>query len=143
MIKYYDIVSRLKAAIENIERVNKCEHGTFDEISLQRAKVFPYTHFDVVAGTPTDNTFSYDIPIMCMSQVREIGESDNKLDVLNEQLIVINQIVNFFRVNGELYPDYQLEGEPTFQKFENDHKSDFAGWDTTLTIVTNNDLPPC
>ena len=66
---------------------------------------------------------------------------DNKQDILNTQLTVINGLQSTLR-RGDLYTDlYQLTQDATAQLFQDQYENLLTGWTTDLNIlIPNNDM---
>jgi hypothetical protein len=66
---------------------------------------------------------------------------DNKQDVLNTQLTVVNGLQSTLR-RGDLYSDlYQLSSDATAQLFQDKYENLLTGWTMSLNVlIPNNDM---
>jgi len=74
-------------------------------------------------------------------QRNSIYGSDNKQDILNSMLSVINGLQSSLRRGGMNENNYEINDSPTATQFEDRFESLLAGWSLTLNVeIPNNSI---
>lgn len=156
MKEFYDIVDKLYAELDSSDFVNTVTFGNIMDVDLSKQSIFPLSHINIQEATFEQHTIRFSIQVIAMDIVNESKEDkfsdnskpyqglDNKQDVLNTQLSVINKLQSKLR-RGELdYDGYVLDTDATATMFEDRFENLLAGWALNLTIsIPNNNITVC
>lgn len=151
MREYYDLVDKLNTYLEGSPSVNTVTFGDIFKVDLSKQTIFPLAHVNVQDVTFSNHIMTFSIQVICMDIVNENKDDklaaasspyrglDNKHDVFNTQLAVINGLQSSLR-RGDLFEDrYQLVSDASANQFEDRFENLLAGWSMNLTIEVPND----
>ena len=151
MREYYDLVDKLNTYLDGSPSVNTVTFGDIFKVDLSKQTIFPLAHVNVQDVTFSDHIMTFNIQVICMDIVNENKDDklaaasspyrglDNKHDVFNTQLTVINGLQSSLR-RGDLFEDrYQLVSDASANQFEDRFENLLAGWSMNLTIEVPND----
>ena len=151
MREYYDLVDKLNTYLEGSPSVNTVTFGDIFKVDLSKQTIFPLAHVNVQDVTFSNHIMTFSIQVICMDIVNENKDDklaaasspyrglDNKHDVFNTQLTVINGLQSSLR-RGDLFEDrYQLVSDASANQFEDRFENLLAGWSMNLTIEVPND----
>ena len=151
MREYYDLVDKLNTYLDGSPSVNTVTFGEIFKVDLSKQTIFPLAHVNVQDVTFSDHIMTFNIQVICMDIVNENKDDklaaasspyrglDNKHDVFNTQLTVINGLQSSLR-RGDLFEDrYQLVSDASANQFEDRFENLLAGWSMNLTIEVPND----
>ena len=147
---YYIVTKTIKEQLELDKFVNTVNTGTIDEVLLNKADLYPYSHIIVNNSSYNGSTWSFNLSVICMDIVDlskdEVTDiflgNDNQQDVLNTQLAVINRMLETLR-RGANTKDYILDGAPNCEPFVDRFEHGVAGWTVTFDILVPNDMTVC
>ena len=66
MTTFYDIIYKIKAALEADPRVNTVSYGTIDLQALDKHTNYSLSHFNIVNTSYTSNMIEITINLLCM-----------------------------------------------------------------------------
>jgi hypothetical protein len=126
------------------------------DVDLAKQSIFPLSHINIQDAVFGEHTITFSIQVIAMDLVDESKEDkfdtdsipyqglDNKHDVLNTQLAVINRLQSKLR-RGDLNDDnYVLDTDATATMFEDRFENLMTGWALTLSIsIPNNVVTVC
>jgi hypothetical protein len=151
MKSYYDLVDKLNTYLSGSPSVNTVTFGDIFKVDLSKQTIFPLAHVNIQDVTFSDRIMTFTVQVVCMDIVDENKEDklatdsvphtglDNKHDIFNTQLTVINGLQSALR-RGDLFEDrYQLVSDASANQFEDRFENLLAGWSMTLTIEVPND----
>jgi len=151
MREYYDLVDKLYTYLNGSPSVNTVTFGDIFKVDLSKQTIFPLAHVNIQDVTFSNQIMTFNIQVICMDIVDENKEDkleaasspyrglDNKHDVFNTQLTVINGLQSSLR-RGDLFEDrYQLVSDASANQFEDRFENLLAGWSMNLTIEVPND----
>tara|TARA_R100001440_G_scaffold32833_1_gene51670 strand:- start:554 stop:1009 length:456 start_codon:yes stop_codon:yes gene_type:complete len=151
MTAYYNIIDKLKTALEAEPFVNTVSFGNIYDIDLSKQSIFPLSHIIVNQAVISAPTTTFNVTIMCMDVVDNpktenasafLGNS-NEQDILNTQLNVAARITSKL-MRGDLFSDlFQLEGTATCEPFNERFENSLTGWAITFDITTPTDMTIC
>lgn len=153
-MSFYDITTKIREHLIANKQVNTVTEGDIFEVDLNKQTIFPLSHIITNNVTFNENNISYSMSILFMDVVdvskadpRDEDEIfygvDNKHDILNTQLLVANDLVTHLK-RADLYRDnYQINGTPTCEPFEDRFENLLVGWNMSLTIDVPNDFTIC
>lgn len=151
MREYYDLVDKLNTYLEGSPSVNTVTFGDIFKVDLSKQTIFPLAHVNIQSVTFSEHIMTFSIQVICMDIVDESKKDrfaddsipyqglDNKHDIFNTQLTVINGLQSSLR-RGDLFEDrYQLVSDASANQFEDRFENLLAGWSMDLTIEVAND----
>ena len=156
MKEFYDLIDKIYEELNSSEFVNTVTFGNIMDVDLSKQSIFPLSHINIQDAVFGDHTITFSIQVIAMDLVDESKEDrfasnsvpykglDNKHDVLNTQLAVINRLQSKLR-RGDLNDDnYVLDTDATATMFEDRFENLMTGWALTLSIsIPNNDVIVC
>jgi len=156
MREFYDLIDRIYEELNSSEFVNTVTFGNIMDVDLSKQSIFPLSHINIQDAIFGDHTITFSMQVIAMDLVDESKEDkfnsdstpykglDNKHDVLNTQLTVINRLQSKLR-RGDLNDDnYVLDTDATATMFEDRFENLMAGWALNLTIsIPNNSIISC
>jgi len=153
MNTYYEIVDKLHAYLDANPFVNTITFGDIFKVDLSKKTIFPLSHISIQEASFSDTFIKFSIQVLAMDIVDDANTDklsddsipyrglDNKQDVFNTQLEVINGLQLSLR-RGDLFNDnYQLTSDATATQFEDRFENLLAGWSLNLTIEVPNTTP--
>ena len=151
MREYYDLVDKLHTYLNGSPSVNTVTFGDIFKVDLSKQTIFPLAHVNIQSVTFSEHIMTFSIQVICMDVVDESKKDrfaddsipyqglDNKHDVFNTQLTVVNGLQSSLR-RGDLFEDkYQLVSDASANQFEDRFENLLAGWSMDLTIEVAND----
>lgn len=156
MKEFYDLIDKLYEELNSNDFVNTVTFGNIMDVDLAKQSIFPLSHINIQDAVFGEHTITFSMQVIAMDLVDETKEDkfsatsepqkglDNKHDVLNTQLGVINRLQSKLR-RGDLNDDnYVLDTDATATMFEDRFENLMAGWALNLTIsIPNNDIIVC
>lgn len=156
MKEFYDLIDKIYEELNSSEFVSTVTFGNIMDVDLSKQSIFPLSHINIQDAVFGEHTITFSIQVIAMDLVDESKEDrfasnsvpykglDNKHDVLNTQLAVINRLQSKLR-RGDLNDDnYVLDTDATATMFEDRFENLMTGWALTLSIsIPNNDVIVC
>lgn len=148
---FYDLTTKIKDILQADENVNTVTFGDITEVDLNKQTIFPLSHIMINNVTDNGQTLSYNISVMAMDLVDTSKDAttnifvgnDNRQDVLNTQLSVLNRLHQKLRKGLPHQDGYHLEGTASLEAFYDRFENELAGWVSTFTVVTMNNIDIC
>lgn len=149
MNAYYNITDSIKDYLEAQNSINTVKLGVISEVDLAKQTIYPLGHIIVGDVAFQDGTSTFDVTVLCMDSVYtpevdplDVDEPffgvDNKQDVYNTMLAVVNGLQKTLK-DGTLYQsNYQLDGEPVASPFEDNFGNLLTGWSLDFTVIMPN-----
>src|SRR5210317_1564794 len=121
MKEFYDLVDDIYEALISNSFVNTVTFGNIMDVDLSRQSIFPLSHINIQDAVFGEHTITFSIQVIAMDMVDESKDDrfstdavphrglDNKHDVLNTQLAVINSLQSSLRRGGLNSDNYVLE----------------------------------
>ena len=150
-MSYYNILTKLKAELDNDPFTNTTTNGDLNEVDLSKQTIFPLTHIIVNNATFRDNIIQYNISILAMDIVdiskdettdKFIG-NDNEHDIFNTQIALLNRLYEKLRRGNLFDENYQIEGTPNCEPFTDRFENKLCGWTMTFNLIIPNDMTVC
>jgi hypothetical protein len=156
MKEFYDLIDKIYEELNSSEFVSTVTFGNIMDVDLSKQSIFPLSHINIQDAVFGEHTITFSIQVIAMDLVDESKEDkfdtdsipyqglDNKHDVLNTQLAVINRLQSKLR-RGDLNDDnYVLDTDATATMFEDRFENLMTGWALTLSIsIPNNVVTVC
>ncbi len=148
---FYDLTTKIKDILQADENTNTVTFGDITEVDLNKQTIFPLSHIMINNVSDNGQTLSYNISVMAMDIVDTSKEpttdifvgNDNRQDVLNTQLSVLNRLHQKLRKGTPHQDGYHLEGTASLEAFYDRFENELAGWVSTFTVVTMNNIDIC
>lgn len=151
MNQFYLVVDFLRQRLENNPNNNTVIFGRTNEKDLYKKSIYPLTHINPVSAPMTSSQVSYfSFEIACLDQ-RDISKSiaidkfegnDNFQDNLNITYTILNDLVNYIRIQNN---NYNIEIESVSDATPiifNDYNL-LDGWFITITLKIPNNQSVC
>ena len=156
MKEFYDLIDAIYAELNSNPFVNTVTFGDIMKVDLSKQTIFPLSHITIRSATFNEHTVDFELQVMSMDIVDESKEDkfssdsvpykglDNKHDVLNTQLAVINKLQSELRYGSLNEDNYILDASATATMFEDRFENLITGWALSLSISTpNNKISIC
>ena len=148
---FYDLTTKIKDILQADENVNTVTFGDITEVDLNKQTIFPLSHIMINNVTDNGQTLSYNISVMAMDLVDTSKDAttdifvgnDNRQDVLNTQLTVLNRLHQKLRKGTPHQDGYHLEGTASLEAFYDRFENQVAGWAASFDVLIANDILIC
>ena len=150
MKTYYDLIDNIYTYLNGNENVTTVTFGDIMEVDLSKQSIFPLSHVNVNDVTFSDHTMTFGINVIVMDIVDEDKDDkqseafpyrglDNKQDILNTMLTVINGLQSSLRRGGMQTNDYELLETANATLFQDRFENLMTGWSLVVNIEVPND----
>ena len=156
MIAYYELVENLKIHLQADAEVNTVKIGSVSEADLNKRAIFALANILVVNATFMSGVVTFDVTVSVMDLVDENKEGldnlpaaerwkgwDNRQDVLNTTLSVLERLHNSIRKGTLSEYGYEVDEDMLAEPFEDSFENLLTGWSTTFTITIPNTIQNC
>jgi len=152
MKTYYDLIDNIYSYLNGNENVTTVTFGDIMEVDLSKQSIFPLSHINVNDVTFSDHIMTFGINVIVMDIVDEDKDDkqsealpyrglDNKQDILNTMLTVVNGLQSSLRRGGMQKNNYELLESANATLFEDRFENLLTGWSLVLNIeVPNNEM---
>jgi len=156
MKEFYDLIDTIYTELNSSDFVSTVTFGNIMDVDLSKQSIFPLSHINIQDAIFSDHIITFTIQVIAMDIVDESKEDrfgsssvpykglDNKHDVLNTQLSVINRLQSKLR-RGDLNDNnYVLDSDATATLFEDRFENLLTGWALNLKVsIPNNVVTVC
>ena len=149
MKEYYDLIKNIYEYLIGNNNINTVTSGDLLEVDLAKQTIFPLAHIIVNDVTFSNHQMTFSINVIAMDVVDEHNDdkqernsvygSDNKQDILNSMLSVVNGLQSSLRRGKMKDNDYEINDTPTATQFEDRFENLLAGWSIVLNVEVPND----
>ena len=149
MKEYYNLIDNIYTYLSGTNNINTVTYGDIFDVDLAKQTIFPLAHIIVNDVTFSDHFMTFSINVICMDVVDETKEdkqqrnsiygSDNKQDILNSMLSVVNGLQSSLRRGGMNDNNYEINDSPTATQFEDRFENLLTGWSLLLNVEIPND----
>jgi hypothetical protein len=150
MTSFYDVINAIKTYLEGNNSVSTVTFGDLLEVDLNKQTIFPLSHLTVRDVSFSDHVMTFTVNVMALDIVEETKEnakeqvepfygSNNKQDVLNTQLMVLNGLQSSLRRGGLFQQDFVVDGDLTASLVEERFENLLSGWEMNITLEVPND----
>lgn len=152
MKTYYNLIDNIYNYLIGNNNINTVTFGDIMEVDLSKQTIFPLSHVNVNEVTFDDYKMTFSLNVIVMDIVDEDKDDkqdktkphlglDNKQDILNTMLTVINGLQSSLRRGGMETNDYELNETATASLFEDRFENLLTGWSMVINIeVPNNEM---
>lgn len=152
MKTYYKLIDALYTYLNGNISIHTVTFGDLLEVDLSKQSIFPLAHIGISNITFQEYIMTVSLNVIVMDMVDE--DKDNKLDkvdphlgldnthdIHNTLLNVMNGLQSSLRRGGMYDANYEIEGNPVAQLFEDRFENKVTGWSMTVNInMPNNDM---
>ena len=148
---FYDLTTKIKDILQADENTNTVTFGDITEVDLNKQTIFPLVHVMINNASFETNVVRFNVSLIAMDIVN-ISKAEttdvfkgntNEQDVLNTQLSVLNRMHQKLRKGTPHQDGYHLEGAASLEAFYDRFENELAGWVSTFTVVTMNNIDIC
>ena len=154
MISYYRATELIKEHLIADRDINTVIIGNLDEIDLNKQQIYPLAHILVGSSNSINGTVNFDITVSCMDvvditkkDIRDENEVykgiDNKQDVLNTQLAVLENLETSIRKGTLQELGLELLSDVTREPFEDRFANLLTGWSAVFDLSIPNEIQGC
>ena len=152
MKTYYNLIDNIYNYLIGNNSIKTVTFGAILEVDLSKQTIFPLAHVGVNDVTFSDHVMNFSINVIVMDIVDESKDDkqnvakphlglDNKQDILNTMLTVVNGLQSSLRRGGMESNSYELNESATASLFEDRFENLLTGWSMVLNIeVPNSDM---
>ena len=152
MKTYYDLVDNIYNYLIGNNEINTVTFGDVMDVDLSRHTIFPLAHVNITSATFDEHFLTFNMNVIAMDIVDESKEDknsvakphlglDNKHDILNSMLSVVNGLQSSLRRGGMETNNYELNETATATLFEDRFENLLTGWSMEMNImIPNNDM---
>jgi hypothetical protein len=151
MTSFYDVINSIKTYLQGNNSVNTVTFGDLLEVDLNKQTIFPLSHLTVRDVSFSDHTMTFTVNVMAFDVVDETKQNDkeqvepfygnnNKQDVLNTQLMVLNGLQSSLRRGGLFQQDFIVDNNLTATLIEERFDNLLAGWEMDITVEVPNNV---
>ena len=152
MVQVYKLLDSIKDKLRANPNVHTVSFGDITDVDLANTTIYPLVHFNIDNAVISDRTITFNIQVMACDIVdysKDYAQgdifygNDNKHEILNTQLQVINDVIMHLR-RGSLYDEQMfLSSDVTATPFLERFKDMVAGWGVDIPITMKNDFGLC
>tara|TARA_R110002020_G_scaffold351524_2_gene564709 strand:+ start:423 stop:878 length:456 start_codon:yes stop_codon:yes gene_type:complete len=151
MTAYYNIIDKLKTALEAEPFVNTVSYGNIYDIDLSKQTIFPLSHIMVNQTSISAPTTTFNVTVMVMDIVDNPKTEDvspflgnsNEQDILNTQLNVASRLVSKL-MRGDLFSElFQVEDTAVCEPFNERFENSLTGWAVTFDVTVPTNMTVC
>ena len=152
MKTYYKLIDALYAYLNGSQSIHTVTFGDLLEVDLSKQSIFPLAHIGISNITFQEYIMTVSLNVIVMDIVDDDKDDkqdktephlglDNTHDIHNTLLNVINGLQSSLRRGGMYDANYEIEGNPVAQLFEDRFENKVTGWSMTVNInMPNNDM---
>ena len=152
MKTYYDLIDYIFNYLNGNNSINTVTIGDIMDVDLAKQTIFPLAHINVQSVTFDEYLVTFNINVIAMDIVNEDKDDklslakphlglDNKQDILNTMLTVINGLQSSLRRGGLYDANVEIDSPASATLFEDRFESLMTGWSMNLVInMPNNDM---
>jgi hypothetical protein len=150
MTSFYDVIKSIKTYLEGNNSVSTVTFGNILDVDLNKQTIFPLSHLTVRNVVFSDYTMSFTVNVLCVDVIDNTKENnkeqvepffghDNKQDVLNTQLMVLNGLQSSLRRGGLFQQKFILDDNISAELVEESFENTLSGWAMDISIEVPND----
>lgn len=150
MREYYNLIDNIYDVLIADNSINTVTSGDIFDVDLSKQTIFPLAHISTSEVSFGEGFISFSVNVIAMDIVDEFKddkqatenpqyESDNKQDVLNTMLTVINRLQGSVRQGSLNANGYEMAGDATASKFEDRFENLLTGWSLNMVMEIRND----
>lgn len=152
MKTYYNLVDHIYKYLNGHESINTVNIGDVLEVDLAKHTIFPLANLQISSVTFDEHIVTFSVNVIAMDIVDEDKDDkqslsephlglDNKQDILNSMMTVVNGLQSSLRRGGLYDLNVEIDTPASATLFEDRFENLLTGWSMTLDIVMpNNDM---
>jgi len=152
MKTYYKLIDALYSYLNGNQSIHSVTFGDLLEVDLSKQSIFPLAHIGISNITFQEYIMTVSLNVIVMDMVDDDKDDkqdlsdphlglDNTHDIHNTLLNVVNGLQSSLRRGGMYDDNFEIEGNPVAQLFEDRFENKVTGWSMTVNInMPNNDM---
>lgn len=152
MKTYYQLIDYIFNYLNGNNSINTVTIGDIMEVDLAKQTIFPLAHINVQSVTFEEYLVTFNINVIAMDIVNEDKDDklslekphlglDNKQDILNTMLTVVNGLQSSLRRGGLYDANVEIDSPASATLFEDRFENLMTGWSMNLVVnMPNNDM---
>jgi hypothetical protein len=152
MKTYYNLIDKLFTYLSGSHSIHTVTFGDLLEVDLSKQSIFPLAHVGISSISFQEYIMTVSLNVIVMDMVDEDKEDkqgrtkphlglDNTHDIHNSLLNVVNGLQSSLRRGGLYDEQYEIDGTPVAQIFEDRFENKVTGWSMEVNInIPNNDM---
>ncbi len=153
MKEYYNLVDAIFGYLDGNETITTVTFGDILDLDMSNETIFPLSHVNINNISFESHLINFSVDVLAIDIVDETNEdriatdkphlgTDNRQDILNSMLSVINGLQSSLRRGGLEMEGFVVLEDPTASIFEDRVGSLLTGWSLNMNIqVENNTIP--
>jgi len=153
MKEYYNLVDAIFGYLNGNETITTVTFGDIFDLDMSNQTIFPLAHVTIGDVAFEDRLVNFSVNVLVMDIVDETKDDrlatdkphlgmDNKQDILNSMLSVVNGLQSSLRRGGLEENGFVMTENPLANIFEDRIGSLLTGWSINLSVqVQNNTIP--
>jgi hypothetical protein len=156
MISYYQLVESLATHLQSDSEINTVMIGGLDGVDLNKRSIFGMAHIGVTSASFINGVVRFVVDVTVMDLVDETKEGieniphaerwkgvDNKQDVLNNMLAVLERLDKAIKNDSLTYSGFDVVTDESAEPFEDRFENLLTGWSKSFTIDVPNTVQNC
>lgn len=152
MKTYYQLIDYIFNYLNGNDSINTVTIGDIMDVDLAKQTIFPLAHINVQSVTFDEYLVTFNINVIAMDIVNEDKDDklslakphlglDNKQDILNTMLTVVNGLQSSLRRGGLYDANVEIDSPASATLFEDRFENLMTGWSMNLVVnMPNNDM---
>lgn len=151
MNTFYRLTTAVKNYLLSHNNINTVRIGNLSDIDLDKQNIYPLAQIIVEETSFEESVTKFNMKVLAMDAVRETNTAqedvadlflgiDNKQDVYNSMLAVVNGLQTNLKRGLLWKSDFQLDGSPTATPFEDAYGNLLTGWMLDFTLIIPNTI---
>ena len=152
MKTYYQLIDYIFNYLNGNDSINTVTIGDIMDVDLAKQTIVPLAHINVQSVTFDEYLVTFNINVIAMDIVNEDKDDklslakphlglDNKQDILNTMLTVVNGLQSSLRRGGLYDANVEIDSPASATLFEDRFENLMTGWSMNLVVnMPNNDM---
>jgi hypothetical protein len=147
---YYNLVDHMYKYLNGHESINTVNIGDVLDVDLAKQTIFPLANIQIASVTFEEHIVTFSVNIVAMDIVDEDKDDkqstvkphlglDNKQDILNSMMTVVNGLQSSLRRGGLYDLNVEIDTPASATLFEDRFENLLTGWSMSLDIIMPND----
>jgi hypothetical protein len=147
---YYNLVDHMYKYLNGHESINTVNIGDVLDVDLAKQTIFPLANIQIGSVTFEEHIVTFSVNIIAMDIVDEDKDDkqstakphlglDNKQDILNSMMTVVNGLQSSLRRGGLYDLNVEIDTAASATLFEDRFENLLTGWSMSLDIIMPND----
>ena len=149
MNSYYSLTEKIKDYLISHSQINTVVIGNISDVDLAKQTLYPLAQIIVDRGSFIGSTLQFNVIVMVLDSVVQSNEDpllsnditkgmDNKQDVFNSTLAVLNGLQHNLKQGRLFSTNYQLGGNASIVPMESVYGNLLSGWRMDVSVLLPN-----